>query len=175
MTLITGGGDPNGCGGGCPGGRLGYTVQPVLIHKDMTSRDLLQQRKTLPNGDTVWESSSLITAATEGSLAVLDGVHLADSSTLSVLQRMAQVPAVHQHALRCGRRPGIAGHCLLQPSDFQSSHCNCNGGFQDREMSLHDGSILLPAWKYDEIARIHDLDEAGMETAKLRRVHPSFR
>lgn len=32
---------------------LGYEVQPVLVHKDMSARDLLQQRDTLENGDTV--------------------------------------------------------------------------------------------------------------------------
>ena len=34
---------------------LGYSIQPVLLHKDMTARDLLQQRSTKPNGDTVWK------------------------------------------------------------------------------------------------------------------------
>lgn len=32
---------------------LGYEVQPVMVHKDMSARDLLQQRDTLDNGDTV--------------------------------------------------------------------------------------------------------------------------
>ena len=70
--------------------RLGYDVQPVLVHKDMTARDLLQQRGTLPNGDTVWKTTPLVSAALQGSLAVLDGVHRADPSTIGVLQRLAQ-------------------------------------------------------------------------------------
>ena len=41
----------------------------------MTSRDLLQQRTTQPNGDTIWRYSPLVTAALEGKMAVLDGVH----------------------------------------------------------------------------------------------------
>ena len=55
--------------------------------QDMTSRELLQQRTTLPNGDTAWRESPLILAAREGSIAVLDGVHRLESSTLSALQR----------------------------------------------------------------------------------------
>lgn len=53
----------------------------------MTSRDLLQQRTTLPNGDTVWRPTPLVTAALEGSLAVLDGVHRANAGSFSVLHR----------------------------------------------------------------------------------------
>ena len=53
----------------------------------MTSRDLLQQRATLPNGDTMWRMSPLITAALEGSIALLDGLHRVNPSTLAVLHR----------------------------------------------------------------------------------------
>lgn len=53
----------------------------------MTSRDLLQQRSTLPNGDTVWRPTPLVTAALEGSLAVLDGVHRVNAGSFSVLHR----------------------------------------------------------------------------------------
>ena len=38
----------------------------------------------------VWLRTPLVTAALNGSLAVLDGVHRLDPSTLSVLQRLAQ-------------------------------------------------------------------------------------
>ncbi|BFZ09406.1 hypothetical protein BsWGS_12445 [Bradybaena similaris] len=50
----------------------------------MTSRDLLQQRSTLPNGDTVWGPSPLVTAALEGSLEVLDGVDRVNAGSFSV-------------------------------------------------------------------------------------------
>ena len=56
----------------------------------MTSRDLLQQRMTLPNGDTAWRPSPLVTAALEGSLAVLDGVHRVNAGTFAVLHRYDQ-------------------------------------------------------------------------------------
>ena len=57
------------------------------IFQDMTSRDLLQQRMTLPSGDTTWRPSPLVTAALEGSLAVLDGVHRVNAGTFAVLHR----------------------------------------------------------------------------------------
>ena len=59
--------------------------------QDMTSRDLLQQRTTLPNGDTAWRHSPLVTAALEGSLAVLDGVHRVNSGTFAVMHRLVSV------------------------------------------------------------------------------------
>lgn len=53
----------------------------------MTARDLLQQRYTLPNGDTAWRPSPLVTAALEGRLVILDGIHRINPGTLAVLQR----------------------------------------------------------------------------------------
>ncbi|XP_028405498.1 LOW QUALITY PROTEIN: von Willebrand factor A domain-containing protein 8-like [Dendronephthya gigantea] len=67
---------------------LGYQIEPVVLHQDMTSRDLLQQRTTLQNGDTIWRPSPLVVAATEGHLAVLDGIHRTNPGTLAVLQRL---------------------------------------------------------------------------------------
>ncbi|KAF3825800.1 hypothetical protein GH733_006627 [Mirounga leonina] len=55
---------------------------------DMTARDLLQQRYTLPNGDTAWRSSPLVNAALEGKLVLLDGIHRVNVGTLAVLQRL---------------------------------------------------------------------------------------
>ncbi|EPY87255.1 hypothetical protein CB1_000258022 [Camelus ferus] len=54
----------------------------------MTARDLLQQRYTLPNGDTAWRSSPLVNAALEGKLVLLDGIHRVNAGTLAVLQRL---------------------------------------------------------------------------------------
>jgi hypothetical protein len=53
----------------------------------MTSRDLIQQRSTLPNGDTIWQNSPLVTAALEGKMAVLDGIHRIHPSTLATIYR----------------------------------------------------------------------------------------
>lgn len=115
--------------------RLGYDIQPVLVHKDMTARDLLQQRGMLPNGDTVWKTTPLVNAALQGSLAVLDGVHRADPSTIGVLQRLSQ----------------------------------------DREVTLHDGTVLLAASRYDAVQEMQGWSDAQMADAQLLRIHPSFR
>lgn len=53
----------------------------------MTARDLLQQRYTLPNGDTAWRASPLVNAAKEGKLVLLDGIHRVNLGTLAVLSR----------------------------------------------------------------------------------------
>uniref|UniRef100_A0A8C9Z2I1 von Willebrand factor A domain-containing protein 8 n=1 Tax=Sander lucioperca TaxID=283035 RepID=A0A8C9Z2I1_SANLU len=67
---------------------LGYSIEPVMLYQDMTARDLLQQRCTLPNGDTAWRPSPLVTAAIEGKLLVLDGIHRVNLGTLAVLSRL---------------------------------------------------------------------------------------
>ncbi|XP_064349192.1 von Willebrand factor A domain-containing protein 8 isoform X3 [Camelus dromedarius] len=67
---------------------LGYNIEPVMLYQDMTARDLLQQRYTLPNGDTAWRSSPLVNAALEGKLVLLDGIHRVNAGTLAVLQRL---------------------------------------------------------------------------------------
>ncbi|XP_070538007.1 von Willebrand factor A domain-containing protein 8-like [Ptychodera flava] len=67
---------------------LGYHMEPIMLYQDMTSRDLVQQRTTLPNGDTTWRPSALVNAATEGNLAVLDGIHRINPGTLAALQRL---------------------------------------------------------------------------------------
>ncbi|KAG8137768.1 hypothetical protein E2320_004973, partial [Naja naja] len=60
----------------------------LIGQKDMTARDLLQQRYTLPNGDTSWRPSPLVTAALQGKLLILDGLHRVNPGTLAVLQRL---------------------------------------------------------------------------------------
>ncbi|XP_061677938.1 von Willebrand factor A domain-containing protein 8 isoform X2 [Syngnathoides biaculeatus] len=67
---------------------LGYTLEPVMLYQDMTARDLLQQRFTLPNGDTAWRPSPVVTAAVDGKLLLLDGVHRVNPGTLAVLSRL---------------------------------------------------------------------------------------
>lgn len=67
---------------------LGYSTEPVMLYQDMTARDLLQQRFTLPNGDTAWRPSPLVNAAIEGKLLLLDGIHRVNLGTLAVLSRL---------------------------------------------------------------------------------------
>lgn len=66
---------------------LGKSIEHIVLYQDMTSRDLIQQRATLDNGDTVWRLSPLINAAIDGKVAVLDGIHRIHPSTFTVLHR----------------------------------------------------------------------------------------
>lgn len=68
--------------------RLHQTIDPMVLYQDMTARDLIQQRTTKVNGDTVWRDSVLVRAARAGHIAVLDGIHRIHSSTISVLHRL---------------------------------------------------------------------------------------
>uniref|UniRef100_A0A8C2PQA6 von Willebrand factor A domain-containing protein 8 n=1 Tax=Cyprinus carpio TaxID=7962 RepID=A0A8C2PQA6_CYPCA len=67
---------------------LGYSIEPIMLYQDMTARDLLQQRYTLPNGETAWRAFPLVTAAQEGKLVLLDGIHRVNLGTLAVLSRL---------------------------------------------------------------------------------------
>lgn len=68
---------------------LGYVPENIVLYSDMTSRELLQQRSTLPNGDTSWTLLPLVTAARKGHLAILDGIHQLDIGTLAVIKRFS--------------------------------------------------------------------------------------
>lgn len=90
---------PRGCGKSALVQRLakvlGYDTEPIMMYQDMTARDLLQQRTTLPNGDTVWRFSPLVQAALEGKMAILDGIHRMHAGTLAVLHRL-----IHERELQ---------------------------------------------------------------------------
>lgn len=92
---------PRGCGKSLAVSRfasaLGYTIEPIVLYQDMTARDLIQQRTTLENGDTVWKNSPLVMAALEGKIALLDGLHRVHPSTLSVLHRLVHDRELQLH------------------------------------------------------------------------------
>lgn len=92
---------PKGCGKSIIveklGELLGKRTENITLYQDMTSRDLIQQRTTLNNGDTVWEFSPLVNAALEGKIAILDGIHRIHPSTLSVLHRLVHDRELQLH------------------------------------------------------------------------------
>nr|KAJ3422948.1 von Willebrand factor A domain-containing protein 8 [Polyrhizophydium stewartii] len=67
---------------------LGYEMEYIPLHKDMSARDLLQRRNTTPTGDTVWENSGLVEAALHGRIAVLDPIEVLSFGTLASIQRL---------------------------------------------------------------------------------------
>ncbi|KAF5299279.1 hypothetical protein FQA39_LY02452 [Lamprigera yunnana] len=81
--------------------KLDSETESIILYQDMTSRDLVQQRTTLSNGDTVWKCSPLVDCAISGKIAVIDGIHRVHPSTLAVLHRL-----VHDRELQLhdGRR-----------------------------------------------------------------------
>lgn len=68
--------------------RFGYRTEHIPLYKDVSARQLLQRRGTLPNGDTIWEDSTLIRAALLGRIAVLDGIEQMIPGTLATLQEL---------------------------------------------------------------------------------------
>lgn len=103
---------------------LGYERELLLLYQDMSSRDLLQQRTTLPTGDTTWAETPLVTAALEGKLAVLDGIHRLHPSTLLQLQRLLQDRELQlfdgKRLLRNDRYDAVKSSCGLSDQDMKS-------------------------------------------------------
>lgn len=122
---------------------VGYTVQPVLLHKDMTARDLLQTRGTDASGDTVWRLTPLVTAALDGSLAVLDGVHRVDPSTLAVLQRLAQDREIVLHD----------GTHLMGRDRYLA--CRDMHGLSDPEMAARGFRMIHPSFRMIAVGEQH--------------------
>uniref|UniRef100_A0A8C1XYG8 von Willebrand factor A domain containing 8 n=1 Tax=Cyprinus carpio TaxID=7962 RepID=A0A8C1XYG8_CYPCA len=97
---------------------LGYSIEPIMLYQDMTARDLLQQRYTLPNGDTAWRASPLVTAAQEGKLVLLDGIHRVNLGTLAVLSRLLHD---RELALRRDRYQTLKDELQLTDQELQNS------------------------------------------------------
>ncbi|XP_033169336.1 von Willebrand factor A domain-containing protein 8 isoform X1 [Drosophila mauritiana] len=100
---------------------LQQTSEPMMLYEDMTSRDIVQQRITSPQGDTVWRDSPLVRAAKSGSVAVLNGLHRLHKSTASVLQRL-----IHDRELQL-----CDGTTLLGANRYQAL---LQQGFSEEEL-----------------------------------------
>ncbi|VDM40573.1 unnamed protein product, partial [Toxocara canis] len=74
--------------------RMGYVASTMTLYQDMNSRELLQERRMLPNGDTVWEDSVLVDCAKKGRLCILDGIERIHWSALEVL-----APLIHHRQI----------------------------------------------------------------------------
>jgi MoxR-like ATPase len=97
----------------------------VNCYRDMSSRDLLLRRSTDYNGNTVWEPSPLLTAAIDGRLVVLDGIHRLEKDTLGML-----------HSLLCHREIDLAdGRRLVRHDRI--------GGVIDDVQAIHPSFRVL--------------------------------
>ncbi|CAI4226062.1 unnamed protein product [Auanema sp. JU1783] len=68
--------------------RLGFLTESMVLYQDMNSRELIQRRRMLQEGDTVWEDSQLVTAAKNGHVCVLDGAERVHGSALDSLSSL---------------------------------------------------------------------------------------
>ncbi|CAF1089222.1 unnamed protein product, partial [Didymodactylos carnosus] len=69
---------------------LNYSIEHFVLYKDLSARELLQQRVTNEHGDTQWINTPIVDAALNGKILVLDGIHRLYSDTLISLQRLVQ-------------------------------------------------------------------------------------
>ena len=133
----------------------------------MTARDLLQQRSTKQDGDTIWVNSPLIQAAIEGKLALLDGLDQVHSSTLAVVFRSVKqlILFYHYH---------VAGLCYFCNAKMLLFNFLCRL-VHDRELQLHDGSRLLRPDRYDALKSKYGLtDDMLNQKYGIFRIHPKF-
>uniref|UniRef100_A0AC35UHP4 VWFA domain-containing protein n=1 Tax=Rhabditophanes sp. KR3021 TaxID=114890 RepID=A0AC35UHP4_9BILA len=54
--------------------RVNSEVTSLVLYQDINSRDLIQERRILENGDTAWEDSLLVKACKKGDIFILDGI-----------------------------------------------------------------------------------------------------
>ncbi|CAD5122119.1 DgyrCDS10568 [Dimorphilus gyrociliatus] len=130
---------PRGCGKSIVvnqfANMLGYNVEHIMLYQDMSARDLLQQRTTTQSGDTIWQPSALVTAAREGSLVVLDGVHRANAGTFAVLQRL-----IHDRELSLFDGTKLMGHDRY--NELKSKH-----SLTDEELANRNVFPIHPSFR----------------------------
>lgn len=114
----------------------------------MTARDLLQQRFTLPNGDTAWRPSPLVTAAIEGKLLLLDGIHRVNLGTLAVLSRL---------------RPTFITDFSIVVEKPKFTNVICCRLLHDRELDLYDGTRLLRWDRYQALKEENNFTDAQLK------------
>eukprot|EP00061_Rhincodon_typus_P018344 g47481.t1 len=118
----------------------------------MTARDLLQQRYTLPNGDTAWRHAPLVTAALEGKLVVLDGIHRVNPGTLAVLQRWKWSLKVTKY-IDEDSAVDVVYMDFSKALDKVPMESWSKRLIHDRELTLYDGSRLLRTDRYEELKK----------------------
>jgi MoxR-like ATPase len=86
---------PRGCGKTWLAHLFSQTVglsPPVTLqlYEDLGSRELLQKRATLDNGDTIWVNSPVVDVALNGGCVILDGVDQMKPGMLASLKRLVE-------------------------------------------------------------------------------------
>eukprot|EP00055_Hartaetosiga_balthica_P017545 m.118566 g.118566 ORF g.118566 m.118566 type:complete len:1915 (+) comp9344_c0_seq1:274-6018(+) len=136
---------------------LGYNTTHVMLHKDLTARDLLQQRITLVNGDTSWRLSPLLAAAKEGHLVVLDGLHRLNDTTTSALQRLCQDREIDL----------FNGTKFVESSRFDALMMNGNNSITEKELNANGVFRIHPSFRIIATAEPPKPSQAGLSSSWL--------
>ncbi|KAJ3255375.1 hypothetical protein HK103_006294 [Boothiomyces macroporosus] len=114
---------------------LDYDTVTVNLYRDMTARDFLQRRNTRNDGTTFWQDSPIITAAKQGKIAVLDGVHWIHSEVLAALSRLIQ-----------DREITLPDGTFLTNS-INYEHMKLNSGFSDQQLAEKKIFCIHPSFR----------------------------
>uniref|UniRef100_A0A1Y1MII6 von Willebrand factor A domain-containing protein 8 n=1 Tax=Photinus pyralis TaxID=7054 RepID=A0A1Y1MII6_PHOPY len=168
---------PRGCGKNVLVSKVaeivGTKIESIMLYQDITSRDLIQQRATLDNGDTIWRFSPLVNAMIDGKIVVLDGIHRVHPSTISVLHRL-----VHDRELQLhdGRRMVSAEKYDILQKAHSEAYLQQNGMLKIhpnfRIIALGELSNMQPTrnWLTSEILSLFLFHETRFLT-KMEEMH----
>ncbi|EDQ92903.1 uncharacterized protein MONBRDRAFT_14058 [Monosiga brevicollis MX1] len=83
---------PSGCGKSMVAEefcrRLAIPFDELLLHKELTLRELLQTRTTDQAGNSCWQDAKLVQAVKNGRVVLMDGIHRLHPSVLGALQSL---------------------------------------------------------------------------------------
>lgn len=128
---------------------LNQPMEQMTLYKDMSTRDLIQNRTTNATGDTGWKDSALVKACKNGSVVVLDGLHRLHSSTISILHRL-----VHDRELQL-----YDGTRLLRADKYDE--LITNNGMTINELTEKGVLRIHPAFRIIALAEPPQLDATG--------------
>ena len=114
---------------------LNYETLVVHAYRDMTARDFLQRRNTRSDGSTFWEDSPLVTAAKNGYLAILEGLHWIPAAVLGSLSRLFQDREI---ALPDNSR--LVNHLVYE-------NIKTTTGLSDKELSMRQIYKIHPSFR----------------------------
>jgi von Willebrand factor A domain-containing protein 8 len=161
---------------------IGATCTHVMLHKDMTARDLLQQRVTEPNGDTAWRPAPLVQAAIQGRSVGREwwsrfAWDLNVLSEVACVAHFDSVPSIFVFSLLYSTHVKfdsvavLDGVHRLDPGALSALRRLAH----DRELHLPDGSRLVAAARLQEICHEKGLTYPPPVALGYHAVHPAFR
>ncbi|KAL7030964.1 hypothetical protein ACKWTF_006849 [Chironomus riparius] len=133
---------------------LNQPFEQVTLYKDMSARELIQSRNTKTNGDTEWIDSSLVKAAKNGTVIILDGLHRLHSSTMSILHRL-----IHDRELQL-----YDGSRLMRSDKYEDLK---SLGMSDEQLMEKGIYKIHPAFRIIALAEPPKLDATNWLTPEV--------